>query len=98
VYTQVVDFPPKSGSGWHQHPGLTIVSVKTGSLLVHHGCRLVTYAAGQSFVEPPFESILVENTANTAAQSYATLVVPAGRMARIDVLVAPNCTGEGAED
>ena len=97
VITQVVDFPAKSGSGWHAHPGLVIVRVKSGTIVFHFGCRAETFVAGQSFTEPPLEAGLAENVSDAPAQSYATLVVPAGRAARIDT-PAPICDGPNGGD
>jgi len=41
-----------SGSGWHQHPGLVLATVVSGSVLRSVPCgRPETYGAGQGFVE-----------------------------------------------
>jgi cupin domain len=92
VITQFGDFVGGGTSGWHTHPGLTVVTVISGSVTNHTGCRApVTYTAGQSFVEPPKTPIaVVDASATAAARVIATLVVPAGMAARTNVN-APTC-------
>ena len=87
---QQVDFPGKGTSGWHMHPGLVLVTVKTGSIVFHFGCRTEQFSAGQSFVERPLEVGMAENVVDAPAQNLVTLVVPAGRAPRIDA-PAPVC-------
>jgi quercetin dioxygenase-like cupin family protein len=96
AYVQQVDIAPGGSSGWHEHPGLVIVSVATGAVIVHTGCDAgVRYSAGQSFIEPPLTPMLVENASSTApAQNFASVVVPAGRAPRIELPAAPDCRGE----
>jgi quercetin dioxygenase-like cupin family protein len=41
-------------SGWHIHPGLTVVQVQEGSVQVTQGsCTAKTYNAGDTFLEVP---------------------------------------------
>ena len=93
VYVQQVDIAPGGNSGWHEHPGLVMIAVATGAVIVTTGCQAPhLYSAGQSFVEPPLTPIMVENASSTApAQNFATLVVPAGRAPRIELPGAPAC-------
>jgi quercetin dioxygenase-like cupin family protein len=93
VLMQQVDFEAGGFSGWHQHPGLVLVTVMTGAVTVRVGCEPAqTYSAGQSFVEPPLTTLIVANASSTVpARNFATLVVPAGRAPRIDV-PAPDCS------
>lgn len=93
VITQRVDFEAGGSSGWHTHPGLVVVTVTVGSLRVTDGCHApVVYGPGQSFIETPDTAGLVENASTTtAAQSFATVIVPQGMAPRTNV-PAPNCT------
>jgi quercetin dioxygenase-like cupin family protein len=99
VYVQQVDIAPGGVSGWHEHPGLVMVAVATGAVIVHAGCQAgQQYSAGQSFVEPPLTPILVENASSTSpAQNFATLVVPAGRAPRIELPSAPDCSAKESD-
>ena len=96
VLVQQVDIAPGGQSGWHEHPGLVIVAVATGAVIVTVGCRAgLQYSAGQSFTEPPLTPMLVENASSTApAQNFATLVVPSGRAPRIELPGPPVCDRE----
>jgi quercetin dioxygenase-like cupin family protein len=51
-------YPVGSFSGWHSHPGIVIATVKSGSVKRQVGCKVKTFAAGDSFteVEPHFVS------------------------------------------
>ena len=99
VYVQQVDIAPGGISGWHEHPGLVMVTVATGAVIVHSGCQAgQQYSAGQSFVEPPLTPIMVENASSTSpAQNFATLVVPAGRAPRIELPGAPDCSAKESD-
>jgi quercetin dioxygenase-like cupin family protein len=100
VLVQQVDFGPGGHSGWHQHPGLVLVTVATGAVTSRVDCGPVqVFSAGQSFVEPPLTPLIVANASSTVpARTFATLVVPAGRAPRIDVLIAPDCSAMGSID
>jgi quercetin dioxygenase-like cupin family protein len=99
VYVQQVDIAPGGLSGWHEHPGLVMVVVATGAVIVHAGCQAgQQYSAGQSFVEAPLTPIMVENASSTSpAQNFATLVVPAGRAPRIELPGAPDCSAKESD-
>ena len=90
---QQIDIAPGGQSGWHQHPGLVLVTVVIGAVNVQVECEPAqTFSAGQSFVEPPLTTVIVTNASTTApGRNFATLVVPTGRALRIDV-PAPDCS------
>jgi quercetin dioxygenase-like cupin family protein len=96
VIIQQAEFLGGGKSGWHTHPGLTIVTVIDGTVINRNGCRApVTYVVGDSFVEPPNTPISVNNVSATMkAHVVAFLVVPDGILARTDVN-APVCSGPG---
>jgi quercetin dioxygenase-like cupin family protein len=94
IYVQQVDFPAHATSGWHQHPGLVLATVKTGTITFHFGCRVATFTAGQTFVEEPLQVGLAENLSDTPAQVLAAFVIKSGQPPRLDA-AAPVCDGEG---
>jgi quercetin dioxygenase-like cupin family protein len=55
--TVVADFTfgPNSSTGWHTHPGKTLVTVKSGTFTVYHAkdCAPNVYGPGDAFVELP---------------------------------------------
>lgn len=51
VATFSVTYDPLGFSGWHTHPGVVFVVVKSGSVVRQVGCTSRTYDAGDSFIE-----------------------------------------------
>ena len=91
--TATVTIDPLGSSGWHSHPGVVLVSVVSGSLVVYDAhCAATVYAAGSAFTESGNEPGLVRNeSATTPEVSYVTYLVPAGTTAlRIDQ-ANPGC-------
>ncbi len=50
-------FGPNSSTGWHTHPGRTLVTVKSGTFTVYHAedCAPLVYEPGDAFVELPID-------------------------------------------
>jgi quercetin dioxygenase-like cupin family protein len=47
-------FGPHSSTGWHTHPGKTLVTVQSGTFTVYHDkCDATSYGPGDAFVELP---------------------------------------------
>jgi quercetin dioxygenase-like cupin family protein len=92
VLVQTITFQPQGTSGWHFHPGIVIVVVESGQVTTHDAnCQTVTYGPHQSFVESGTLPFMVSNESTTdKAVVYATLVVPAGSVFRIEV-APPAC-------
>jgi quercetin dioxygenase-like cupin family protein len=95
VIIQQGEFLGGGKSGWHTHPGLTIVTVVDGSVTNRTGCSAaVVYHPLDSFVEPPNTPISVNNVSPTVkAHVVAVLVVPDGIVAPRTDVNAPVCTG-----
>jgi quercetin dioxygenase-like cupin family protein len=93
VLVQTVEFDGGGMSGWHTHPGLTVVTVVDGSVIDRTGCHApVVYTKNQSFVEEPNTPGSVNNVSDTVkAHVVATLIVPDGMAPRTNV-EAPNCS------
>lgn len=77
-------------SGWHMHPGLVLVVVKSGSVDRYVGSctNPTTYSQGQAFVEygdePPMK---IESSGGAVLE--VTYVVPTGSPLKVDVTPAP---------
>lgn len=90
---------PGGSSGWHSHPGGAIIVVKQGTLSVYspHGssqCQVITYNAGQAFIERPGEVDQVVNTGTIPYVLYVTFPrVPQGDSARTDEPDPGTCPG-----
>lgn len=81
VRVQTVTFDPHGFSGWHHHPGIVIVAVKSGAVTVLDAdCNASTYGPGQPsgsvFVESGDEPGEVRNLTDEPATVYATFVAP----------------------
>ena len=86
--TVVADFTvgPNSSTGWHSHPGKTLVTVQSGTFTVYHdNCRAHTYGPGEAFVELPSSVHVGRNeTDGTVKLGVVFFGVPIGGSPRID--------------
>jgi quercetin dioxygenase-like cupin family protein len=95
----VVDnrFAPGGTTGWHSHPGPSLILVVAGTVTNYLGddpnCRPHTYAAGDGFIDPGGGRVhLLRNETGTLAETVAVQLLPQGAERRIEVPVAPgNC-------
>ena len=83
---QQVTFPGGGTSGWHHHPGVILVLVKSGQVIVHDSnCQTQTYGPGQAFVEHGSSPLMVSNASATdPAVDVAAQVAPQGSPFRIE--------------
>jgi quercetin dioxygenase-like cupin family protein len=94
VYVTQHTFPVGAHTGWHTHPGPSLITVVAGTLTVYEGatCTKKVYAAGQSFTDIGCGDIhLVRNEGSVTAMDVAVQIVPAGQPRRIDA-PAPSCS------
>jgi quercetin dioxygenase-like cupin family protein len=84
--TNQVTIQPGGSSGWHSHPGVTLVSVASGSVVRYDtDCTATVFPTGSAFVEPAGHVLLVRNeSATTPAVNIVTFIVPTGVATRID--------------
>lgn len=87
-------FGPNSSTGWHTHPGRTLVTVKTGTFTVYHAedCAPHVYGPGEAFVELP-TTVHVGRNETTANVELGVVFfrVPIGGSPRIDQPQPANC-------
>jgi len=86
-------------SGWHAHPGATVVTVKSGTVTFYEAatCKGVNYTAGQGFVEIGGTNGLARNEGTVPAVVVAAFFdVPVGGALRIDQPEPSNCKGLAA--
>jgi quercetin dioxygenase-like cupin family protein len=68
---------PGGSTGWHHHPGVALVAVKSGTVTEYDvKCEKSVYKAGEGFVESNDEVHLVRNRRDVAAVLYVTFIVP----------------------
>jgi quercetin dioxygenase-like cupin family protein len=94
LVTQQVTFAPGAYSGWHHHPGVILVLVKSGTVTVwDENCQKTAYGTGDAFIEGGTEPMMVSNEGSETAVDVATQVAPAGSPFRIED-DPPACAGQ----
>ena len=79
LVTNQVTILPGGSSGWHFHPGVTLVSVASGSVVRYDAhCMATVFPAGTAFVEAGDHPLLVANEGDIPAINIVTFMVPAG--------------------
>lgn len=94
-----ISIAPGGHSGWHAHPGATVVTVKSGTVTFYEAATCVGkhYPAGQGFVEIGGTSGLGRNEGTVpAVLDVAFFDVPVGGALRIDQPEPSNCKGLAA--
>jgi quercetin dioxygenase-like cupin family protein len=86
LYITEVTFQPNSQTGWHSHPGPSLITVTEGTLTVYHDdCTFETYSAGESFTDLGCGDIHnVRNETGAEAKDIAVQIVPHGASRRIE--------------
>jgi hypothetical protein len=77
---------PGGHSGWHSHPGPSIISVVSGVATEYHGddAEGVVHEAGTEFVDDGEGAHIVRNEGTTDLELIAFQILPAGAPRRID--------------
>ena len=91
-------FAPGGTTGWHSHPGPSLILVISGSVTDYSSndpsCAGVTYSAGQSFVDDGGSEVhMVRNSGTVEAKVIAVQFIPHGDQRKIDEPVPANCAG-----
>jgi hypothetical protein len=89
-------FAPGQTSGWHSHPGPSIVYVVAGSITNYASTQLncagVTYSAGTEFVDAGGSDVhMLSNDGRVPAETIAVQFIPDGQQRRIDKPEPANC-------
>jgi len=86
-------FAPGGTTGWHVHPGPTLIIVKAGAVTNYSAdCTAQTYTAGQAFVEHgPTDEHMVRNNGSVPAETIVTFITPPGAPIRDDEPPPPGC-------
>ena len=80
VAMQRIVATPGASFGWHTHPGLTTVTVASGTLSLYHAEHCthgMDYSAGESFSNLPEEIHLARNNGTSDLVLFAWYLVPA---------------------
>jgi hypothetical protein len=88
---------PPGTTGWHSHPGPSIIFVVAGTITNYHSddpaCTPQVYSAGESFVdEGGDDAHILRNEGTTVAETIAVQFLPHGAVRRIDEPSPGNCS------
>ena len=83
-------------TGWHTHPGHSLVTVTAGAITNYDGddptCTGKVYTVGMTFVDHGGDhSHMVRNEGFVEARTTAVQLIPAGAIRRIDAAGNPAC-------
>ncbi len=96
VYVQNNLWAPGGSSGWHSHPGPSLIIVIVGTVTEYEGhdpaCKGHVYQAGMGFVDPGGDHIhILRNEGSVEARTVAVQIIPASANQRIEVADPGNC-------
>jgi quercetin dioxygenase-like cupin family protein len=98
LYVQSNVWAPGGSSGWHTHPGPSLITVTAGTVTVYDGddpsCTPHVYSAagGTAVVDVGGGDVhLIRNEGTEEARAVVVQFVPAGAVRRIDAPAPGNC-------
>jgi quercetin dioxygenase-like cupin family protein len=96
VYVTRNAIDPGGQSGWHTHPGPSLIIVALGEVTAYDGddptCTPKRYRAGEGFVDPGDGHVhLLRNETAAPAETVAVQFLPQGAMRRINAPASGNC-------
>ncbi len=98
LYVVENQFSPGGTTGWHSHPGPSLILVVSGSVTDYSSrdpnCTGVQYSAGQIFVDAGGSEVhMVRNSGTVEAETIAVQFIPHGDQRKIDEPIPANCAG-----
>ena len=96
VYVQSNVWAPAGTTGWHTHPGHSLIIVTAGTVTVYEGhdetCAPQTYTVGMGFVDPGGGHVhVIRNEGAVEARTITVQVIPAGAVRRVDAPDPGHC-------
>ena len=96
VYVQSNTWAPTGTTGWHTHPGHSLILVTAGQITVYEGddpsCTPHVYTTGMGLVDAGGSHVhLIRNEGSVDAKTIAVQTIPAGATRRIDAPAPGNC-------
>jgi quercetin dioxygenase-like cupin family protein len=87
---------PRGSTGWHSHPGRSLIIVTLGTVTDYEGddpkCTPHVYSKGMGFIDQGgVHAHIVRNESDTEAETIAVQFIPAGAIRRIDMPNPGNC-------
>jgi hypothetical protein len=96
VYVQSNVWQPGGTSGWHTHPGHSLILVTAGTVTAYDAddpsCTPHVYTMGEGFVDAGGDHAhVIRNEGTVEARTIAVQLIPALATRRIDVAAPGNC-------
>lgn len=96
LYIQSNVWAPGGSTGWHSHPGNSLIIVTAGTVTDYEGhdpdCKPHVYTKGMGFVDPGGDHVhVLRNEGDVEARTIAVQLIPADASRRIDVADPGNC-------
>src|ERR1700728_1672979 len=96
LYIQNNVWQPGGSTGWHTHPGHSLIIVTAGTVTDYLGndpdCKPHVYSKDMTFTDPGGEHAhIIRNESNVVARTTAVQFIPAGAERRIDIADPGNC-------
>lgn len=96
LYVQSNVWVPGGSTGWHTHPGHSLIIVTAGTVTAYDAddpsCAPHEYTAGMVFVDAGGDHVhLLRNEGSVEARTVAVQLIPAGATRRIDAPAPPGC-------
>lgn len=96
LYVQSNLWTPGGSSGWHTHPGHSLITVTAGTVTAYEAddpsCTPHEYTVGQGFVDAGGDHVhLLRNEGLVDARTITVQLLPAGAARRIDAAASPHC-------
>jgi quercetin dioxygenase-like cupin family protein len=96
VYVVTNTIAPGGHTGWHTHPGPSLITVMAGTATAYEGddptCTPRVYPAGSGFIDPGDGHVhLLRNEGSDDLVTVAVQILPASAERRIDAPAPGNC-------
>lgn len=96
LYVQSNVWAPGGSTGWHTHPGHSLIIVTEGAVTVYEGndpeCKPHLYEKGMGFVDPGGDHVhIIRNESGVEARTVAVQLIPADEARRVDAEAPGSC-------
>ena len=96
LYVQNNVWTPGGTTGWHTHPGHSLIIVTAGTVTAYEGndssCTPHVYTAGMGFVDEGGDHVhVIRNEGAVEARTVAVQLIPAGATRRSNADANPAC-------
>ena len=96
LYVQSNVWAPGGTTGWHTHPGHSLITVTAGAVTAYEGddssCAPRVYTRGMGFVDEGGDHVhVLRNEGAVEARTITVQLIPAAATRRIDAPAPGNC-------